>query len=123
MVALITAPVSNPWAILYSSDAKTLRVTCLHLMDNQWRMLALLSLFISVIIKPIWEDRLWLLAKDESVKIISLRESLLVLSWMKRSPWEGLLICHCNYLLSCLVCSSFGLMTCAVKERSKAVSG
>jgi len=35
MVALIAAPVSNPWAILYSLDAKTLRITCLHLIDNQ----------------------------------------------------------------------------------------
>ena len=35
MVALITAPVLNPWAILYSLDAKTLRITRLHLIDNQ----------------------------------------------------------------------------------------
>jgi len=34
MVALITAPVLNPWAIPYSLDAKTLCVTCLHLIDN-----------------------------------------------------------------------------------------
>ena len=34
MVALITALVLNPWAILYSLDAKTLHVTRLHLMDN-----------------------------------------------------------------------------------------
>ena len=72
--------------------------------------------------KPIWEDRSWLLVKDESVKIISLRESLLVLSWIKQSLWEGLLICHCSRLLSCLAYSSFGLMTCAIKERLKAVS-
>ena len=85
MVALIVAPVSNPWAIPYSLDAKTLHVTRLHLIDDQWRMLALLSLSVNVIIKPIWEDRSWLLAKDESVKIINLKESLLVLSWTKRS--------------------------------------
>jgi len=35
MVALIIAPVLNPWAILYSLDARTLRVTYLHLIDNQ----------------------------------------------------------------------------------------
>jgi len=35
MVALIAAPVSNPWAIPYSLDTKTLCVTRLHLIDNQ----------------------------------------------------------------------------------------
>ena len=34
IVALITAPVLNSWAILYNSDAKTFCVTCLHLIDN-----------------------------------------------------------------------------------------
>ena len=53
MVALITTLVLNLWAILYSSDAKTFYITYLHLMDDQWRMLALLSLSISVMIKPI----------------------------------------------------------------------
>ena len=53
MVALITAPVLNPWAIPYSSDAKTLRVTHLHLINNQWRILALLFLSVSAITKPI----------------------------------------------------------------------
>jgi len=53
MVTLIIALVSNPWAILYSLDAKTLCVTCLYLIDNQWRILALLSLFVSVMTKPI----------------------------------------------------------------------
>jgi len=34
IVALITAPVSNPWAILYNLDTKTLYITRLHLIDN-----------------------------------------------------------------------------------------
>jgi len=34
MVALIVALVSNPWAIPYSLDARTLYVTYLHLIDN-----------------------------------------------------------------------------------------
>jgi len=34
MVALIIALVLNPWAILYSLNAKTLCVTHLHLIDN-----------------------------------------------------------------------------------------
>ena len=86
-------------------------------------MLALLSLFTSVIIKPIWEDRSWLLAKDKSVKIISLRESLFILNWIKQSPQEGLLICHYSHLLSCLACSFFGLMTYATKEKLKVAFG
>jgi len=35
MVALITALVLNLWAIPYNLDTKTLRVTCLYLIDNQ----------------------------------------------------------------------------------------
>jgi hypothetical protein len=34
MIALIAALASNPWAILYSLDAKTLYITYLHLIDN-----------------------------------------------------------------------------------------
>jgi len=34
MVALIAALVLNPWAILYSLDARTLCITYLHLIDN-----------------------------------------------------------------------------------------
>ena len=34
MVTLIIAPVSNLYAILYSSDAKILHITYLHLIDN-----------------------------------------------------------------------------------------
>ena len=53
MVALIAAPVSNLYTILYSLDAKTLHITRLHLIDNQWRILALLFLSISAMTKPI----------------------------------------------------------------------
>ncbi len=120
IVALIAALVSNLQAILYSLDTKTLCVTCLHLIDNQWRILALLFLSISVIIKPIWDKRLQLLVKDKSINIISLR--VLILSCTKQSPQEGLLICHYSYLLSCFTCSPFRLTTCTIKERLKAVS-
>ena len=119
IVALIAAPVSNLWAILYSLDTKTLCVTHLHLINDQQRMLALLSLSISVIIKPIQENRSWLLAKDKSIKIINLRESLLILSWTKRSPREGLSIYHYNHLLSYLIYSFFRLIICATKEKLK----
>jgi hypothetical protein len=35
IVNLIAAPILNPYTIPYSSDAKTLRVTLLHLIDDQ----------------------------------------------------------------------------------------
>jgi hypothetical protein len=44
IVALIAAPILNPCVILYSSEAKTLRMTLLYWIDDQWIMLALLSL-------------------------------------------------------------------------------
>ena len=122
IVALIIALVLNPQAILYNSDAKTLRITRLYLIDNQQRILALLSLSISVITKPIQDKRLQLFTKNKSVKIINLRESLLVLSCIKQSPLEGLLICYYSRLLSCFACSSFGLITCAINKRLKAAS-
>ena len=53
MVALITVLVLNLWAILYNLNAKTLYITCLHLIDNQWTILTLLFLSVSTIIKPI----------------------------------------------------------------------
>ena len=39
-VDLTDAPMSNPWAIPYSSEARTLLVTRLHLVDDQWRIFA-----------------------------------------------------------------------------------
>ena len=53
MVTLIVALVLNLWAILYSLDAKTLHVTCLYLIDDQWRILALLSLSANIMTKLI----------------------------------------------------------------------
>ena len=122
MVALIITPVSNPQAILYSSDTKTLHITRLHLINNQQRILALLSLSTSIIIKPIQKNRSWLLAKDKSIKIINLKKSLLILSQTKWSLQEGLLIYHYSYLLSCFACFSFGLMIYIIKKRLKIVS-
>ena len=53
MVILIIAPVLNLYTILYSLNTKTLHITHLNLINNQWRILALLSLSISTIIKLI----------------------------------------------------------------------
>ena len=57
IVTLIAALVLNLWAILYNLDAKTLCITCLYLIDDQWTILALLFLSVSAIIKLIWDKR------------------------------------------------------------------
>ena len=73
------------------------------------------------ITKPICEDRSLLLVNEASMKMINWRESRS--SGINRSPLVGLSICHCRRLLRCLVSPSFGLITCAAKERSNAASG
>jgi len=40
IVDLAEAPISKPWAIPYSSEARTLLVTLLHLVEDQWSILA-----------------------------------------------------------------------------------
>ena len=42
-VNLMTNPASKPCAIAYNSEAKTLLVTCLHFVDDQWMIFALLN--------------------------------------------------------------------------------
>ena len=120
MFALITAPVLNLQAIPYNLNTKTLYITRLHLINNQQRILALLFLSISIIIKPIQNKRLWLFIKDKYIKIINLRESLLVLSYIKQSPLKGLLICYYSCLLSYFIYSSFGLIIYTINKRLKA---
>ena len=93
----------------------------LHLIEDQWSMLAWLFLSARAIIKPICEDKSLLLANDASVKMINWRES--GSSGAKRSPLVGLLIYYCRRLLRCLVSPLFRLITCAVKERLNAASG
>ena len=66
-VALITKPVSKPATIVYSSDAKTLLVTCLHLVDDQWMILALFLPSASTMRYPSWDEISLLLANGASV--------------------------------------------------------
>lgn len=42
-VDLMTDPASKPCAIAYNSEAKTLLVTRLHFVDDQWMIFALLN--------------------------------------------------------------------------------
>ena len=73
IIALITAPWSKPWAILYSSEASTER-TLLHLMEDQCMIFALLSLSARTITKPICEVLSLLLANEASVNTTSLSD-------------------------------------------------
>ena len=63
----------------YSSEASTLLVTLLHLIKNQYIILALFVKLASAITNPIWDDRSLLLANKESVNTRSYRVSLLSL--------------------------------------------
>ena len=121
IVNLIITLVLNLQTILYTLVTKTLYITYLYLIDNQQKILALLFLFISIIIKLIQDKRSQLLVKDKSINIISLR--VLILSYIKQSPQEGLLIYYYSHLLSYFIYSSFGLMTYAIKERLNIASG
>jgi hypothetical protein len=91
-VVLTAALTSKPCAIAYSSEASTLRVTRLHLIEDQCIILALLLASVSVITKPIWEEKSKLFAKDASVNTISLRDSAFNLT--KESLLALLLICY-----------------------------
>lgn len=62
----------------------------------------------STIMKPICDVRSLLLANDELAKHIRRRE--LILSGMKRSPWEALLCCYSRRLFSVLISSSMGFI-------------
>lgn len=70
-IALMTAPMLNPCAIPYSSAAKTLRVTHLHLIKDQCMIFTLLVASARQIIKLICNDISLLFANEKPVKTIS----------------------------------------------------
>ena len=51
------------------------------------------------------------------------RYSVLMSNLINVRPFVGLLICHCNYLLSTVISSFLGLITWAAVERLKEASG
>jgi hypothetical protein len=119
----MATPVSNPCAIPYSSDAKTLRVMRLHLSDDQCRMFALLCLSASAITYPICDEQSGLLAKELSVKIRRRRESSFRSSGVKRSPRDAFSVCQVSILFSFFTSSSLGFTTCAAVESWNAAFG
>jgi len=76
--------------MLYNLEARTLLVTLLHLIELQWRMLALCLLSTSTRTVPIWEERSLLLANKASVKTSKRKE--LFSRFTKRNPLEEFLI-------------------------------
>lgn len=70
-VVFMTALMSNICTILYSSTAKTLRVTFLHSINNQCMIFALFVVSAKQIISAIRDNMYLLLANDVSVKTTS----------------------------------------------------
>ena len=73
MVDLIAVLISNPWAMPYNSEARTLRVILLHLTELQWMILAWFVASVNVMTYPICDERSLLFAKDASVNTTSCR--------------------------------------------------
>ena len=85
-------------------------------------MFAWSCLSASAITYPICEEQSGLLVK-ESVNINRRGESSVRSRGTKRSPRDSFSICQVSLLLSFLMSSSLGSVTCAAVERSKAASG
>lgn len=87
---------SKSWAIAYSSKAGTLILTSLHLIEDRYKMLAVMNLSIGHITYPIYEEKLWLLAKNKWVNTTSRNDD------MSNRIYFNLLVllsaCHYNCL-------------------------
>ena len=121
MVNLIAAPMLNLQAITQSSKASTLLVTLLHLINNQWIILALYNAFSNTSIYPIYNKRSLLLVNKALVKVS--RHNVLMSNLTNVRPLIRLLIYNYSYLLSAVTSSFLGLITQAAKERLKEASG
>jgi hypothetical protein len=71
-IALIAAPISKLWAIVYNLEASILLVILLHLTKDQWTMFALFNEFTSTKIYLICDKRSLLFVNKELVNISSL---------------------------------------------------
>jgi len=91
-MALIAAPMSKPWAIVYNSEASMLLVILLHLTKDQWTMFALFNKSASTRIYPIYNKRSLLFINKELVNISSY--NVFMLSLTKFKPLIRFLICH-----------------------------
>ena len=121
MVNLIIALMLNLWAITQSLDASTLLVTLLHLIKDQYTILALFIMSANTRIQPIYNKRSLLFINKASVN--TSRRSMLISSLIYVRPLTRLLICYQSYLLSAIILLFLGLITQAAKERLKEALG
>jgi hypothetical protein len=119
IVDLRTASRLKSWASAYNFAARTLRITRLHLIDDQWTMLTCFE-FIKHITSSICENRSRLFAKDEFVKIINWTFARLSLIYLSSLMW--LSICHCSRLFKIAIFSDKISIDWAASDRSKDVS-
>ena len=91
-VDLIVAAILKLWASVYSLEPSMLWVICLHLIEDQCRVFVSWLWSMSIIIKPIYNNRSLLLAKDASINTSRLRDFRS--SGTKVSPLATLSICH-----------------------------
>ncbi len=86
-----------------------LLVTLLHLINNQWIILALCDASSNTSIYPICDKKSLLLANEASVKVS--RHNVLMSCLTNVRPLIRLLICNYSHLLSTIISSFLGLIT------------
>ncbi len=89
---------SNSWIIAYSSAASTLRVTRLHLIDDQCMIFAENVESAKQTTYSIWDERSRLFANETSMNITSLRIDRFRLTYLSSRCW--FFICHFNRLFN-----------------------
>jgi hypothetical protein len=101
-VAFNTELISKSWIIAKSLIAKTLRVTRLHFIENQCKIIACVE-SVKQITYSICENESRLFANKKSVNIINCRNNWFSLTYRKSLTW--LIICHCKRLFNVVTSS------------------
>jgi hypothetical protein len=120
MIVLSTASMSNSWVMTYNFAIRTKRVTCLHLIDDQWMTFALFVAFARQMTYSICDEKSLLLTKETSVNIISwrlLESSLTYFNFLMR-----FFICHCRRLFNSDISFEIDSTVYATWDRSKDAS-
>ena len=84
-------------------------MTLLHLIEDQWMILALSIESAKAITYPIYKERSLLLAKEKSVKTRSRKVFGSSLVYIKLHAWFS--ICHCKCLFRLLKLLLLGIVT------------
>ncbi len=100
----------------YNFAARTLRVTRLHFIDDQWTIFAWFESTRQVTYS-IWEDKFRLLAKNESVNTIS--RSFVESSFTHLRSLIWLSICHCSRLFKIVISLNEWSIDWAATDKSK----